>query len=120
MSPESEQAKAIALVRALQKLINLCPNRMFKVIEIFQHDEVLHKTGRETWTEIGVIQYNKIQFRSNHKVIFQQESWSIEYQPLCLVLNYIPPPGNQTTYQGKFQLDFMYNYTIIVILICRE
>ena len=58
MSPESEQAKAIAIVRALQKLINSYPNRMFKIIEIFQHDEVLHKTGREMWTEMGNIQYN--------------------------------------------------------------
>ena len=58
---------------------------MIKVIEIFQHDEVLHKTGRETWTEIGIIQYKKIQFRSNHKVIFQQEKFVPKYRVSAFV-----------------------------------
>ena len=52
-SPESEQAKTITLVRALQKQVKSCPYRMFHIIEVFLHNEALQQTGREMWTETG-------------------------------------------------------------------
>ena len=52
-SPESEQAKSITLVRALQKQVKSRPDRMFNIIQVFLHDEVLQQTGREIWTETG-------------------------------------------------------------------
>ena len=52
-SPESEQAKTIALVRALQKQVKSRPDRMFNIIQVFLHDEALQETGREIWTETG-------------------------------------------------------------------
>ena len=52
-SPESEQAKTITLVRALQKQVKSHPEKMFNIIEVFLHDKVLQETGREMWTETG-------------------------------------------------------------------
>ena len=52
-SPESEQAKTITLVRALQKQVKSRPDRMFNIIQVFLHDEELQQTGREIWTETG-------------------------------------------------------------------
>ena len=52
-SPESEQAKTITLVRALQKQAKSRPDRMFSIIQVFLHDEVLQQTGREIWAETG-------------------------------------------------------------------
>ena len=52
-SPESEQAKTITLVRALQKQVKSRPDRMFSIIQVFLHDEALQQTGREIWTETG-------------------------------------------------------------------
>ena len=53
ISPESEQAKTISLVRALQKQVKSRPDRMFNIIQVFLGDEVLQHTGREIWTETG-------------------------------------------------------------------
>ena len=52
-SPESEQTKAITLVRALDKSINSCPSRIFTVIDVFLDDDALQEIGREMWTETG-------------------------------------------------------------------
>ena len=52
-SPESEQAKTITLVQALQKQVKSRPDRMFNIIQVFLHNEVLQQTGREIWTETG-------------------------------------------------------------------
>ena len=52
-SPESEQTKAITLVRALDKSIKSCPSRIFTVIDVFLDDDALQEIGREMWTETG-------------------------------------------------------------------
>ena len=52
-SPESQQEKAIALVRALKKRIISHPVRVFTIIEVFLHNEVLKEAGRELWNETG-------------------------------------------------------------------
>ena len=52
-SPESTQAKSITLVRALQKQVKSHPDKMFIIIEVFLHNEVMQQTGREMWREIG-------------------------------------------------------------------
>ena len=57
-SPESEQAKTITLVRTLQKQVKSRPDRMFNIIQVFLHDEVLQQTGREIWTETGKNVFN--------------------------------------------------------------
>ena len=52
-SPESEQTKAITLVKALEKKIKLRPDRIFTVIDVFLNYEDLQDMGRELWTEAG-------------------------------------------------------------------
>ena len=52
-SPESEQAKTITLVRALQKQIKSRPDKMLIIIHVFLHDKALQQTGREMWRETG-------------------------------------------------------------------
>ena len=52
-SPESQQVKAIALVRALKKRIKSHPVKVFTIIEVFLRNEVLKETGRELWNETG-------------------------------------------------------------------
>ena len=52
-SSESQQEKAIALVRALKKRIKSRPVRVFTIIEVFLHNEVLKEAGRELWNETG-------------------------------------------------------------------
>ena len=53
-SPESQQMKAIALVRALKKRIKLHPVRVFTIIEVFLQNEILKEAGRELWNEAGI------------------------------------------------------------------
>ena len=53
-SPESQQVKAIALVRALKKRIKSRPVRVFTIIEVFLHNENLKEAGRELWSETGI------------------------------------------------------------------
>ena len=53
ISPESQQEKAIALVRALNKRIKSRPVRVFTIIEVFLHNEILKEAGRELWYETG-------------------------------------------------------------------
>ena len=52
-SPESQQEKAIALVRALKKKIKSHPVKVFTIIEVFQCNEILKEAGRELWNETG-------------------------------------------------------------------
>ena len=52
-SPESNQEKIIALVRALEKRINCRPDRIFTIINVFQHNKLLENAGREMWIETG-------------------------------------------------------------------
>ena len=52
-SPESQQVKAITLVRALKKRIKSRPARVFTIIEVFLRNEVLEQAGRELRNETG-------------------------------------------------------------------
>ena len=52
-SPESEQVKAIALVRALKKRIKSRPVRVFSIIEVFLQNEILKEAGKELSNETG-------------------------------------------------------------------
>ena len=53
-SPESQQEKAITLVRALKQRIKSRPVRVFTIIEVFLHHEVLKEAGIELWDETGI------------------------------------------------------------------
>ena len=52
-SPESNQEKAIALVKALEKRIKCRPDRIFTIIGVFQQNKLLENTGREMWIKTG-------------------------------------------------------------------
>ena len=54
LSPESNQEKAIALVVAVGKRIKPCPQKIFKVINVFLCNEMLEETGKEMWIEAGM------------------------------------------------------------------
>ena len=47
LSPESQQAKIIALVDELDKLIKSCPDRLFIIIEVMLENEALQETARK-------------------------------------------------------------------------
>ena len=90
-SPESEQAKSITLVKSLQKQIKSRPNRMFNIIDVFLHDEVLQQTGREIWRETGK---NSILINGGLEQIIRystlmQEKFVLKDLPSCLVVNYL-------------------------------
>lgn len=54
-SPESQQVKVIALVRALDKKIKFRPDKLFAVIEVLIHNESLKETTIEMWKEAGLL-----------------------------------------------------------------
>ena len=54
LSPESQQAKIIALVDALDKMIKFCPDCLFVVIEVMLKNEALQETAREILRETGI------------------------------------------------------------------
>ena len=54
-SPESQQVKAITLVRALKKRIKSYPIKLFTIIEVFLHNDILKEAGRELWSETGTV-----------------------------------------------------------------
>ena len=53
LSPESQQAKIIALVDELDKMIKSCPDHLFMIIEVMLKNEALQETAREILREIG-------------------------------------------------------------------
>ena len=53
ISPESQQVKTITLVRALTKRIKLRPVRVFAILKVFLHNEMLKEAGREILNETG-------------------------------------------------------------------
>ncbi|CAI8055199.1 hypothetical protein GBAR_LOCUS30140, partial [Geodia barretti] len=53
ISPESQQAKAITLVRALQKQIKYRPDRLFTIVEVFLQNAALKEPGKEMLQEIA-------------------------------------------------------------------
>ena len=90
-SPESEQAKSITLVRALQKQVKSRPDKMFNIIDVFLHDKVMQQTGREIWTETGK---NSVLIYSGVEQILQnstsmQEKFVLKDLPSCLAVNYL-------------------------------
>ena len=90
LSPESEQAKSITLVKALQKQVKSCPDKMFNIIDIFLHNEVLQQTGREIWAETGKNNVlNRWIGTGAMKYHFMQEIFVLKDQPLCLAVNFL-------------------------------
>ena len=59
-SPESQQAKAITLVRALDKKIKQRPDKIFMITKVFLESESLQEVGRQLQIEAG--KYNKHSF----------------------------------------------------------
>ena len=53
LSPESQQAKIIALVDELDKKTRSCPDRLFMIIEVMLENEALQETAREILRETG-------------------------------------------------------------------
>ena len=53
MSPESQQAKIIGLVKALDKRINSRPDQLFVCIEVLLESDALHKTGKDMLNKAG-------------------------------------------------------------------
>ena len=47
LSPESQQAKIIALVDELDKILKSCPDRLFIIIEVMLENEALQETARK-------------------------------------------------------------------------
>ncbi|CAI8032738.1 hypothetical protein GBAR_LOCUS18483, partial [Geodia barretti] len=54
-SPESEQAKAITLVRDLHKQMKSHPAKLFSIVEVFLQNAALKEPGKEMLQEIGKI-----------------------------------------------------------------
>ena len=52
-SVESQQVKAVALVRALDKKLKAHPERIFTVIEVLMKSKNLQEKGTEMWKEAG-------------------------------------------------------------------
>ena len=52
-SPESQQVKAITLVRALEKRIKQRPDKIFIISNVFQENELLQEVGRKMLIEAG-------------------------------------------------------------------
>ena len=53
MSPESQQAKIICLVKALDKRIKSCPDKLFVCIDVLLECDALHKTGKDMLNRAG-------------------------------------------------------------------
>ena len=53
ISPESQQVKAITLVRALDKRINQYPDKLFMITKVFLESESLQEVGRQMWIKAG-------------------------------------------------------------------
>ena len=111
-SPESEQAKTIALVRALQKQVKSRPDRMFNIIQVFLHDEALQQTGREIWTETGKNVFKWCDGRDVLKHFFIQEKFVLKDQLLCLAVNYLFLEARQQMMVNHNLLFSMSMYTI--------
>ena len=54
LSPESQQAKIIALVDELDKMIKSCSNHLFMIIEVMLEKEALQETAREMLTQASM------------------------------------------------------------------
>ena len=53
ISPESQQAKIISLIDALDEMIKSHPGHLFSCIEVMLKNEVLQEPGREMLSKAG-------------------------------------------------------------------
>ena len=61
-SPESQQVKAITLVRALDRKIKPRPDKIFTVTKVFLDIETLQDVGRQLWAETGILAFNSMTY----------------------------------------------------------
>ena len=93
ISPESQQAKAIALVRSLRKIIKSRPDKVFTIIEVCLHNDILKEAGREMWIETGNYMH-RLPLYIEHVCIFSYCIFQVKFvlieQPVSLSLSYLP------------------------------
>ena len=94
LSPESQQAKIIALVDGLDEIIKSCPDHLFATIEVMLENEALQETAREILRETsrqGLIY--SLHFILGSKTLSQQvecvllkllPNFALKYLPLTL------------------------------------
>ena len=61
-SPESQQVKAITLVRALDRKIKPRPDKIFTVTKVFLENEILQDVGRQLWAETGILAFSSMTY----------------------------------------------------------
>ena len=86
-SPESQQVKAITLVRALDRKVKLRPDKIFTVTKVFLENEILQNVGRQLWTETGILAMNLLQLYDICSLFFSQERFVVTGQPQCLAMS---------------------------------
>ena len=86
-SPESQQVKAITLVRALDRKIKPRPDKIFTVTKVFLENEILQNVGRQLWTETGILAMNLLQLYDICSLFFSQERFVPTGQPQCLAMS---------------------------------
>ena len=94
-SPESQQVKAIALVRGLKKRIKSRPVRVFAIIDVFLCNEILKEAGRELWNETGT---EPPTFQIVLKLIFCFFLGNVcPDRTVCVLGHQLPPSDRPTT-----------------------
>ena len=86
-SPESQQVKAITLVRALDRKVKQRPDKIFTVTKVFLENEILQNVGRQLWTETGILAMNLLQLYDICSLFFSQERFVVTGQPQCLAMS---------------------------------
>ena len=86
-SPESQQVKAITLVRALDRKIKPRPDKIFTVTKVFLENKSLQNVGRQLWTETGILAMNLLQLYDICSLFFSQERFVLTGQPQCLAMS---------------------------------
>ena len=79
-SPESQQVKAITLVRALDRKIKPRPNKIFTVTKVFLENEILMNVGKKLWAETGIYIYYKLSSTLQHTLLFFLHSKDLSRQ----------------------------------------
>ena len=84
-SPESQQVKAITLVRALDRKIKPRPDKIFTVTKVFLENKNLQDVGKKLWAETGI--YYKLSSTLQHTLLFfSQERFVPTEQPQLLAV----------------------------------
>ena len=91
-SPESQQVKAITLVRALYKRIKSRSDRIFTIIQVFLEKRVLREAGRDLWFETGTISIISIFQHHDSFVLSLQEKCVLTEQHLSLAVSVLLLP----------------------------